>query len=108
MRFAAGTRILASESHPAGVRVVEGGRDDEAESGRGDEGDPAVKTIRSEITAASAGTNSRGSQADPARPRIYDPYSLATRPMPTELRLFPHPKGISPALALYITGGAVN
>ena len=68
-----------------------------------------MKTIRSEITAATEnGTAARAGQTDAPRTRIYDPYSLATRPMPADLQLFPHPKGISPALALYITGGAVN
>lgn len=37
--------------------------------------------------------------------RIYDPYSLATRPLPANLQLFPHPKQLSEADVLRITGG---
>jgi hypothetical protein len=42
------------------------------------------------------------------RSEMYDPYSLATRPLPTGLRLFPHPKGISAEAARRITAGAVG
>ena len=46
-------------------------------------------------------------RVDSERPRIYDPYSLATRPLPNCLRLYPHPKGIDAAAARRITAGAV-
>lgn len=46
-------------------------------------------------------------QAAAVRPEMYDPYSLATRPLPAGLRMFPHPKGISTEAARRITAGAV-
>lgn len=55
--------------------------------------------------------SSRGMSPDRSarpRPRLYDPYSLAVRPLPQGLRLFPHPKGISAERALRITDGVVS
>lgn len=40
-------------------------------------------------------------------PRIYDPYSLATRPLPADLELFAHPKEIDAEAARRITGGVL-
>lgn len=40
-------------------------------------------------------------------PRIYDPYSLATRPLPTDLELFAHPNEIDVEAARRITGGVL-
>lgn len=43
-----------------------------------------------------------------ARDRIYDPYSLATRPLSAGLSIHPHPRGITAERAQRITGGAVR
>ncbi|MDQ3329689.1 MAG: hypothetical protein M3552_03405 [Planctomycetota bacterium] len=39
------------------------------------------------------------------RERIYDPYSLAIRPLPADLRLFPHPRRLSSEDVRRILGG---
>lgn len=43
-----------------------------------------------------------------ATDRPYDAYSLADRPLPAGLRLFPHPRGVSEEAARRITAGAIG
>lgn len=54
--------------------------------------------------------SSRETAGDGSAPRIriYDPYSLATRPLPQDLQVFTHPKGISAERARQITAGAIS
>jgi hypothetical protein len=50
-------------------------------------------------------TSRRAGRVSPPAPmRIYDPYSLAIRPLPADLRIYPHPREISPIRVKRILG----
>lgn len=67
----------------------------------------AVARLLIELLILEANAAVARRQAAAARAEMYNPYTLATRPIPAGLRVFPHPKGISAEAALRITAGAV-
>jgi hypothetical protein len=70
----------------------------------------AMKALRLIVDALLNDPAARQDQAASrtARTRIYDPYSLATRPLPVDLRIHPHPRGLSAIDVLRITGGITD
>jgi hypothetical protein len=60
-----------------------------------------------EILLVEAAHSLRRPAAPSSPTRIYDPYSLKTRSLPTNLQIHPHPRGIPADRVREITGGVL-